>query len=124
MGIFSKKPKMDSKEQFLDIIRKEYNNLTQGQVPSDLVDEVSNGITEYYYGQYKRFRKQYPKSIKRYSSFQTKDLDHPDTYETIIKLLKGRVGDEYDKYATVFLNKTLNELKAFEKNREDFYKMF
>jgi len=124
MGIFSRKPKIDSKEQFLDIIRKAYNHLTQGQVPSSLVHEVSIGITEHYYDQYKRFRKQYPKSAKRYSSFQTKDLDHPNTYDIIIKLLKERVGNEYDKYATLFLNKTMDELKAFEKNRENFYKMF
>lgn len=47
---------MDSKEQFLDNIRKEYNNLTKGQVPSDLVDKVSKDITDYYYyHQYKMF---------------------------------------------------------------------
>ncbi|NAS29736.1 hypothetical protein GTQ40_02020 [Flavobacteriaceae bacterium R38] len=115
---------MDSKEQFLEIIRKKYLDLTQEQVPFDLVDEVSNNITDYYYDQYQRFIKQYPKSVKRYSSFQIKDLDHPITHETIIKILKEKVDTDYEKYAILFLNMTLEELKKFERNREEFYKMF
>jgi len=48
--------------------------------------------------------------------------DHPDAYERIIKLLKERVGTEYDTYATLFLNKTLEECKAFEKTEKTFTK--
>ena len=115
---------MDSKQKFLDTIRTEYLDLTQGQVSVDLIDFVSERITDYYYDQYKRFRKQYPKSIKRYSAFQTKDLDHPTTHETVIKAVKEKVGIDYEKYAILFLDTTLDELKSFEKNREEFYKMF
>jgi hypothetical protein len=124
MGIFSKKIKMDSKQRFFDTIRKEYLAVTQGQVSEDLIDFISKRITDYYYDQYARFRKQYPKSIKRYSAFQNKDLDHPTTHETIINALKEKVGVDYKKYATLFLNMTLDELKSFERNREEFYKMF
>jgi len=115
---------MDSKQQFLDTIKKEYLDLTQDQVPLELVNTVSEGITEYYYDQYQRFRKQYPKSIKRYSSFQTKDLDHPTTHETIIKILKDKVGNDYEKYAILLLNMTLDELKEFEKIERNFIKCF
>ena len=114
---------MKPKQNFFDTIKKEYLDLAQGQVSVDLIDFVSEKITDYYYDQYKRFRKQYPKSIKRYSAFQTKDLDHPTTHEIIINALKEKVGIDYEKYAILFLNMTLDELKSFEKNREEFYKM-
>lgn len=115
---------MDSKQKFLEIIRKEYFALTLGKVEEDLIDAVSTGVTDYYYEQYQRFRKQYPKSIKRYSSFDLKDLDHPHTHELIINIVKDKLGAEYEKSATCFLDMTLDELKGFEKNREEFYKMF
>ncbi len=124
MGIFSKKPKMDSRQKFLELIRKEYSDLTLGKIDEELLDAVSVGVTDYYYEQYQRFRKQYPKSIKRYSSFHLKDLHHPSTHELIIKIVKEKVGAEYEESATKFLNMTLDELKGFEKNREEFYKMF
>lgn len=124
MGIFSKKPKMDSKHQFLEIIKKKYSDLTVGKVDEELLNAVSDGVTNYYYEQYQRFHKQYPKSIRRYSSFHLKDLDHPSTHELIIKIIRKRVGAEYVKPTTIFLDMTLDELKRFEKNREEFYKMF
>ena len=115
---------MDSKQKFLEIIRKEYSALTLGKVDEELLDAVSVGVTDYYFEQYQRFRNQYPKSIKRYSSFHLKDLDHPSTHELIIKIVKEKVVTEYEEPATKFLNMTIDELKAFEKNREEFYNMF
>ena len=124
MGIFQQQSKMDSRKQFLDTIRREYYDLTQGKVGTELLDAVSQGITDFYYYQYQRFRKQYPKSIRRYSSFQVKDLDHPNTHELIIKIIKDKVGNEYSNPAAIFLNMTVDELKEFEKSREEFYKIF
>ena len=115
---------MDSRQKFFEIIRKEYSDLTLSKVEEDLLDAVSTGVTDYYYEQYQRFRKQYPKSIKRYSSFNLKDLDHPNTHELIIKIVKEKVGTEYENPTTKFLDMTLDELKGFEKNREEFYNMF
>ena len=115
---------MQLRDDFLNAIENEYLRLTKGKVPDEFVTAVSKNVMEYYYDQYQRFRKQYPKSIKRYSSFQIKDLDHPYTREMVIKTLKEMVGDDYERYATLFLNMTPEELKKFEKNREEFYKMF
>lgn len=115
---------MDSKDQFLITIKDEYLRLTKGQVSEDQVDRVSNAITDYYYEQYQRFRLQYPKSVKRYSTFQLKDLDHPTTFEIIIKTLKENIGVGYEEFTLPFLKMTLEELRRFEKNREEFYKMF
>jgi hypothetical protein len=115
---------MDSRDKFLTTIRDEYLRVTRGKVTEDKVDLVSNVVTDYYYDQYQRFRQQYPKSIKRYSTFQLKDLDHPTTFEIVIKVLKEKVGVDYEKIAIQFLIMTLDELKQFEKSRQEFYKMF
>ncbi len=115
---------MGSRQDFLNTILTEYHRIGNKNVPEKILAEVSEILTDYYYDQYTRFRKQYPKSIKRYSSFQIKDLNHPTTHELIIKTLKSKVGEDYKMYAIVLLNKSLDELKEFEKNREEFYKMF
>jgi hypothetical protein len=56
--------------------------------------------------------------------FQIKGLNHPTTFEIIIKVLREKVGKDYDKFAPLFLNMTLDELRQFKKNREEFYQMF
>ena len=76
---------MDSRDKFLKAIRDEYFRVTKGEVTEYMVDLISNAVTDYYYDQYQRFGQQYPKSIKRYSTFQLKDLDHPTTFEIVIK---------------------------------------
>ena len=120
----TKESMMDSKDQFLITIKDEYLRLTKGQVSEDQVDRVSNAITDYYYEQYQRFRLQYPKSVKRYSTFQLKDLGHPTTFEIIIKTLKENIGVGYEEFTLPFLKMTLEQLRQFEKNREEFYKIF
>lgn len=115
---------MDSRDTFLQIIFKHYKNVADGKIPDELLNDLSEKLTDYYYGQYSRFNKQYPKSQKRYSSFQTKDLDHPTTFEIVIKFLKDKVGENYVPSAILLLNISETELKSFEKNREEFYKNF
>ncbi len=116
---FAQEPAMDSRQDFLDTIREFYLDKVEDLVPPDLLDQVSECVTDYYFAQYKRFRKQYPKSIKRYSSFQVKDLDHPTTREVVIKAIREKEKD-YEKYACIFLDVTNDELKQFEKDREAF----
>ncbi len=71
---------MDSKQEFKRVIYSHYSEIAGDRVPDKILHELSETISDYYYEQYKRFGKQYPKSIKRYSSFQIKDLDHPTTF--------------------------------------------
>jgi hypothetical protein len=115
---------MDSRDQFLKKIKDEYLRLPNNRVPGDEVDLVANAITNYYYEQYQRFGEQYPRSSKRYSTLQLKDLDHPTTFEIIIKTIKEINGTGYEELVLPFLNMTLEELRQFEKNREEFYKMY
>lgn len=115
---------MESKQEFYNTIWKYYREISQTKVPEELLDGVCNRIADYYYDHYDRFTRQYPKSVKRYSAFQVKDLEHPTTFEIIIKYFKEKVGTNYVEHVKILLNKTDSELQAFEENREDFYKMF
>ena len=115
---------MESKQEFFNVIYSYYSEVAEGKIPSELLKELCNRLTDYYYEQYMRFRKQYPKSIKRYSTFYIKDLDHLYTFELIIKYFKEETGDNYREYSRVLLKMTEEELIEFEKKREDFYNMF
>lgn len=115
---------MDTKQRFFKIIHGYYYKIVKNELPAALLNELSEAITKYYYEQYSRFGNEKPKSTKRYSSFQTKDLDHPYTFEIIIKFFKEKVGNKYPQYVMQLLPMTKDELKKFEKNREDFYNIF
>lgn len=114
---------MDSKNEFFKIIWSYYNEIANGKIEAELIIGLSNFITDFYYDQYNRFRIQYPKSVKRYSTFQIKDLDHPITFEMIIIFFKNKLGNSYAEYSKILLKKSDIELKVFEKNREDFHNM-
>jgi len=112
---------MDSKETFFEKIYKYYQDISKEKIDTDNLIELSRRISDYYYEQYNRFGKQYPKSIKRYSVFNSKDLEHPDTLELIINFFKEKFGDEYFKFSKVLLNMTDSQLKTFEINRELYH---
>jgi len=115
---------MDSKKDFFEVIHDYYSKIVDSKFPHKLLEEMCDKITNYYYEQYTRFRAQYPKSVKRYSTFQIKDLDHPHTFEKVINYFKEKTGKNYPDYATKVLEMTIEELKEFEKSRKDFYNMF
>jgi hypothetical protein len=114
---------MDTKQQFLDLIQHEYFEIAGNKMPNDLLKVICETVTDYFYDQYQRFSNQYPKSIKRYSSFQIKDLDHPWVFELIIETLKKEVGSEYENYAMLMLKMSQNELKDFERRMTDYHNM-
>lgn len=115
---------MDSKDIFFEHIFNYYLNNSKDKIEVELVRQLSEIITDHYYEQYKRFLSQYPKSVKRYSSFQIKDLDHPQVFEIIITYLKNKFPQNYKGYAGVILSMTDAEIGLFEKNRQDFYNMW
>lgn len=115
---------MDSKQQFFSAIHNFYANIVGDQLTEELLNGLCNTIADYYYEQYTRFGNQHPKSIKRYSTFHVKDLDHPYTNELVIKYLKKNTGSNYSIFARMVLGMSDDELTQFEKNREDFYNMW
>jgi hypothetical protein len=115
---------MESRQTFLDSIQNYYIKMSDGKVPFEFINELSEVVTDYYYEQYSRFGKQYPKSAKRYSSFQLKDLSHPETFEMVIKYFKEKTSERYREFSRQLLNISEEELSRFEKNREEFYKLW
>ena len=115
---------MDSFNQFKESIYEHYNKVVTDEYPEQLLIGVAAKLAAEFHEQDSRFKKQYPKSAKRYSTFQVKDLDHPQTFESIIEYLKINAKVEYKKYAGEFLNMNESEVINFEKSREDFYNMF
>ena len=115
---------METKAEFHKTICNYYTEISKGKVPKEMLDDVASRIADYYYDQYTSFSIKYPKSIKRYSHYQIKDLEHPDTFEIIIAYFKELLGNDYRSYSLVLLQMTEDELTDFEKNREGFYNMF
>ena len=112
---------MGTKQDFFKVIYNYYSERVGERIPKDLLKELSERITEHYFEKYSRFRVQYPKSVKRYSMFKIDDLDHPEVFEIAIKYFKEKLGSNYTDYTTTVLEMTLDELKDFEKRREQFY---
>lgn len=115
--------KMDSRDNFKQAIISHYKNISAERIPFSMLDTLCDKITDYYYDQYTRFREQYPKSIKRYSTFQLKDIDHPKTKKIVIDFLKNELTTEYRNYAKLLLNMTDKELDNFEKWWYDFERL-
>lgn len=115
---------MNSKEDFFETISSYYHSSISKGIPEYLLMGMCTAVTDYYYEQYTRFYKQYPKSQKRYSAFHLKDIDHPSTTEIIIRYFKEQVPDQYLHYSSIALQLTIAQVKEFEKRREDFYRMF
>ena len=115
---------MDSIKEFHETIFRHYLPIVKDKMTIELLKEVCSSIADYYFEQYSRFTIQYPKSRKRYSTFKVIDLEHPWTYEIIIKFFKEKFGDKYSDHAKALLQITDTELKNFEKSREEFHKMF
>ena len=114
---------MDSKEKFKAVILDHYKNIAGDQIPLTLLDKLCDNVTEYYYVQYSRFRIQYPKSIKRYSTFQLKDIDHPETKKIVVDFFKNELKTKYRDYSKLLLNMTDTELDNFEQWWYDFERL-
>lgn len=112
---------MQTKQEFYDIIYRYYADRVGDNISSTLLHGLTERITDHYYEQYSRFRIQYPKSVKRYSTFKLNDLEHPEVMEIIIKYFKSIFGDNYAEEATVALNLSLDGLRKFEENMTAYY---
>ena len=112
---------MQTKQEFYDTIYRYYTDRVGEKISSTFLNELTERITEHYYEQYSRFRIQYPKSVKRYSTFKIDDLEHPEVTEIIINYLKEIFGDQYTEKAMIMLNMSFDELKMFEENRAAYH---
>src|SRR5687768_13248357 len=112
---------MQTKKEFYDTIYRYYADRVGEKISSTFLSGLTERITEHYYEQYSRFRIQYPKSVKRYSTFKIDDLEHPEVTEIVINYFKERVGDNYAENAMIALGLSLPELRRFEEYREAYH---
>jgi hypothetical protein len=112
---------MQTKQEFHDIIYRYYANRIGEKISSTFLNGLTERITDHYYEQYSRFRIQYPKSVKRYSTFKIDDLEHPEVTEIVINYFKEVVGDNYAENAMIVLGLPLPELRRFEEYREAYH---
>lgn len=114
---------MDSRDNFKQAIFSHYKNISTDQIPFPILDSLCDKITDYYHDQYTRFREQYPKSIKRYSTFQLKDIDHPQTKKIVVDFFKNELKERYRDYSKLLLVMTDKELDNFEQWWYDFERL-
>ncbi|HMS69337.1 MAG TPA: hypothetical protein PKD18_14425 [Saprospiraceae bacterium] len=114
---------MDSYDSFKQAILGHFKNMSADKVPLNLLDSLCDKITDYYFDQYSRFRKQHPKSIKRYSTFQLKDIEHPQTKKMVVDFLKIEISDKYRDYSKILLSMTVKELNDLEQWWQDFERL-
>ncbi|WP_300007413.1 hypothetical protein [uncultured Dokdonia sp.] len=109
---------MESKIVFFEKIKGYYSKSVNGGVPDTIIYEIAEIIANYQYDSYRNFWKKYPKSRKRYSIFDTKDLNSPYVYWKIMDHLKIKYPDMYERYACAILNSNKEALIELEKRRD------
>lgn len=112
---------MDTKEEFHKVIYDYYVDIAANRILPEYLTELSDLVTEYYYKQYQRFGIQYPKSVKRYSTFKIADLKHPFTYEKVINFFKQKTPAGYAELSKILLQKNDLELQEFEKMMNHYH---
>lgn len=120
MGFWISENKLEPKDNFHDKIEKYYHELASNKIPSDLLTELIDKITNTQYDNYKRFWKQYPKSRKRYSELKIDDLEHPFTHYEITDFLKRKDFDNYKAYSMILLNMTVEEFNDYEMKKYQY----
>ena len=107
---------MDTRDEFYKKIYDYYVEIATDKIPGEYITGLSDMVTNYYYEQYKRFGKQYPKSIKRYSTLKIDDLDHPSIYEMVINYFKEKLGSNYADFTKILLKKNDLDLQRIEQD--------
>jgi len=120
MGFWINDNKLESKDSFHDKIEKYYHDLAGNQIPSNIITELIDKVTNTQYDNYKRFWKQYPKSRKRYSELKMDDLEHPFTHYEITDFLKRKDFDNYKAYSMILLNMTEQEFSDYEMKKHQY----
>ncbi len=116
--------KLDSVEQFSSKIKSYYIDFVGEMISDDVLSVICDFLAAHFHEEYSRFRIQYPKSIKRYSTLKEGDLENPLVMDKVITFCKEKYDKEYQDICSKLFKMTLEELIDYEKQRIEFYKMF
>lgn len=115
---------LDSKDVFYDKIKDYYLNSVSYTNQDNILNQLSDFLSTEFYEQYKKFRIQYPKSVKRYSTLKLSDLENPLTHDIIIRFIKNNYPTDYRDICAQLFKISATEFIEYEKKRTDFYNMF
>lgn len=118
--------KLDSREGFYTKIKDYYSEFIgiDDKIPEEFQIRIYNFLAKDFHSQYARFRIQYPKSIKRYSTLKLQDLENPLTKDLIISFVKKNRPNEYKIICSTLFKMSELEFNEYEKQRNDFRDMF
>ena len=108
---------IDSKKNFYSEIEEYYAGISNNKIPTELLTEIKEKVTEKVYADYKRFWKQYPKSRKRYSKLKLEDLEHDFVYYMLTDLLKQKELSEYRNLSMMLFKMNETEFDKYEKRK-------
>ncbi|WP_400078275.1 hypothetical protein [Winogradskyella sp. R77965] len=104
--------KIEPRKDFYSKIKEYYVELSDNQIPIELLNEIISKVTDEIYSDYKRFWKKYPKSRKRYSTLKMDDIEHPSVYFIITDFMNKKEISKSREYSKVL----------FKMNDEEFDK--
>jgi|TARA_B110000037_G_C16698664_1_gene333910 hypothetical protein len=118
MTFWKSENSIESKKNFRAEIEKYYSEISNEQIPNDILNEIIRMVTDKKYADYKRWWKQYPKSRKRYSKLKLDDLEHDFVYFQITEYLNKTVPNKFRNYSKILLK--VNDVE-FDKYLERKY---
>ena len=108
---------IEPKKNFYSEIEVYYTGISNNRIPTELLTEIIEKVTDKIYADYKRFWKQYPKSRKRYSKLKLTDLEHDFVYYLITDFLKQKELSEYRTLSKTLLKMNDTEFEEYEKRK-------
>jgi len=117
MRFWKNENNIEPKENFHAEIKEYYSRISNKVIPTELLNEIIEKVTDKIYSDYKRFWKQYPKSRKRYSKLKIDDLNHDYVYYVITDLIKHKDLSNYRKFSTILLKMSNLEFNEYEKRK-------
>ncbi|WP_100616357.1 hypothetical protein [Confluentibacter citreus] len=108
---------IEPKKNFHAEIQEYYFGISNNRIPTELLTEIIEKVTDKIYADYKRFWKQYPKSRKRYSKLKLEDLEHDFVYFLITEFIQKSELNEYRKFSKVLLKMNDEEFDKYEERK-------
>ena len=108
---------IEPKKNFYAEIEEYYVGIAKNEIPTELLTEIKEKVTDKIYADYERFWKQYPKSRKRYSKLKLEDLEHDFVYFLITEFIKKTEPNEYRNYSKVLLKMNDEEFDKYEERK-------
>jgi len=96
------------------------SNVRQEFEISDIF-RLSFSIVIHYLYMYNLWRNTYKKQENKDLTFDVKDFDNPSTHDIIFNYYKSKYPTDWETKSAALIGITIDELKAYYKNRQNFY---